>query len=191
MLDFIIYWELYIAFLPFSWVALVAYEGSQARGLIRAIAAKPTPGPQQCGIWAASVTYTTAQGNSGSLTHRAGPEIEPETSWFLVRFVNRFATRGAPRIHYWLGFSLEYFKFFQIILRLLKPFQSLSLSTIFWETSEQSGGKSECAGWSAKEERWGRSPGTLVHLWKPQEQKQGKPRGQRCWYSLLDCMPSI
>ena len=42
------------------------------------------PQPQQCGIRAAFVTYTTAHGNAGSLTHWARPGIEPETSWFLV-----------------------------------------------------------------------------------------------------------
>ena len=29
----------------------------------------PTPQPQQRGVWAASVTYTTAHDNDGSLTH--------------------------------------------------------------------------------------------------------------------------
>ena len=49
--------------------APVAYGGSQARGLIGAVAALPTPEPQQHGIRAASATYTTAHGNAGSLTH--------------------------------------------------------------------------------------------------------------------------
>ena len=35
-----------------------------------------------------SVTYTTAHGNAGSLTHSARPGIEPATSWFLVGFVS-------------------------------------------------------------------------------------------------------
>ena len=30
--------------------------------------------------------YTTAHGNTGSLTHWARPEIEPATLWFLVGF---------------------------------------------------------------------------------------------------------
>ena len=34
------------------------------------------------------MTYTTAHGNTGSLTHWARPEMEPTTSWFLVRFVS-------------------------------------------------------------------------------------------------------
>ena len=40
---------------------------------------------------AASVTYTTAH---GSLTHPVKPGIEPETSWFLVRFVSAALRRG-------------------------------------------------------------------------------------------------
>ena len=45
--------------------------------------------PQQCQIWAASATYTTASGNDGSLTHWARrPGMEPTTSWFLVRFLS-------------------------------------------------------------------------------------------------------
>ena len=47
-----------------------AYGGSQARGLIGgSYSCRPTPQPQQRGIQAKSVTYTTAHGNAGSLTH--------------------------------------------------------------------------------------------------------------------------
>jgi len=42
-----------------------------------------------------SATYTTAQGNTRSLTHSA---IEPAASWFLVGFVNHCATMGTPRL---------------------------------------------------------------------------------------------
>ena len=71
-----------------------AYGGSQARGLIGATAAglnhshsnarsnenlRPTPQP-------------TSHGNTGSLTHRARPGIEPTTPWFLVGFIS-----AAPR----------------------------------------------------------------------------------------------
>ena len=62
-----------------------------------------------------------------------------------------------------------------------KEIRALGLSAIFWETSapwERSGGRSECAGWSAKEERWGRGPSKLVYPWKPQKQKQGKPEAR-------------
>ena len=39
-------------------------------------------------IGATSATYTTALGNTGSLTHWARPGIKPATSWFLVGFVS-------------------------------------------------------------------------------------------------------
>ena len=37
----------------------------------------PTPQPQQCGNQAASMTYTTAQGNAGSLTIEQGEGSNP------------------------------------------------------------------------------------------------------------------
>ena len=46
------------------------------------------PEPQQRQIQALSVTYTTAHGNAGSLTHSERPGIEPASSWILVRFVS-------------------------------------------------------------------------------------------------------
>ena len=60
----------YLFFLFFFFFGLfraipVAYGGSQARGPIRAA---PT-GQRHRHSNAASVTYTTAQGNTGSLTH--------------------------------------------------------------------------------------------------------------------------
>ena len=63
--------------------APVAYGGSQARGLIRAVAT----GLHHSHSNAASVTYTTAHGNTGSLS-RARPGIKPATSWFPVGFVS-------------------------------------------------------------------------------------------------------
>ena len=45
------------------------YGGSQARGRNRSYSCWPTPQPQQDQIRAAYATYTTAHGNSGSLTH--------------------------------------------------------------------------------------------------------------------------
>ena len=50
------------------------------------------PEPQQHQIWATSLTYTTVQGNAGSLTHWVRPDIKPATSWFLVGLVS-----AAPR----------------------------------------------------------------------------------------------
>ena len=53
----------------FSRAAPAAYGGSQARGCNWSCSRRPTPQPQQCGIPAASATYTTAHSNTGSLTH--------------------------------------------------------------------------------------------------------------------------
>ena len=64
-----------------------AYGGSQARGLNQSCSLQPTPQSQQRRIWAASVTYTTAHSNTGSLTHGARPGMEPLSSWILVRFI--------------------------------------------------------------------------------------------------------
>ena len=75
--------------------ALAAYGGSQARGPIRAVAT-PLPRPQQCGIWALSLTYTTTHCNTGSLTHWARPRIKTSTSWILIGFINHWATTGTP-----------------------------------------------------------------------------------------------
>ena len=49
------------------------------------------PEPEQCQIWAVSVTHTRAHGNTRSLTHWARPGIEPSTSWFLVGFISHWA----------------------------------------------------------------------------------------------------
>ena len=47
-------------------------------------------------IWGTSVTYTTAPGKAGSLTHWAGLGIKPACSWILVRFFTCWATMGTP-----------------------------------------------------------------------------------------------
>ena len=55
--------------------APMTYGGSQARGRIGAAAAgQPQPQHQ---IQAPSATYTTAHGNTRSLTHKVRPGIEP------------------------------------------------------------------------------------------------------------------
>ena len=61
-------------------------EVHRPRGQIRAAAADLRPQPQHCQIWATSVTYTTANGNAGSLTLWARPGIEPAFSWTLVHW---------------------------------------------------------------------------------------------------------
>ena len=86
---------LFSVFLPFLFRATsMAYGGSQARGPIESCSRWPIPEPQQFEIWAASATYTTLHGNTRSLTHWARPGIKPETSWFLVGFVNNWATKA-------------------------------------------------------------------------------------------------
>ena len=44
--------------------------------------------PQQHQIQAESATYTTAEGNTRSLTYSVRPGMEPASSWILVRFVS-------------------------------------------------------------------------------------------------------
>ena len=47
----------------------------------------PTTQPQQHWIWTASAIYATAHSNTRSLTQRARPGIEPESSWILFGFI--------------------------------------------------------------------------------------------------------
>ena len=70
----------------------VVCGGSHARGLI----CWPMPEPQQCQTQATSATYTTGNGNTGSLTYWARPGIEPTTSWLLVRSIS-----AVPRWKLW------------------------------------------------------------------------------------------
>ena len=64
-----IFFFFFFCLFAFSRAAPAAYEYSQARGLIGAVAAKPMLEPQQFGIRAESATYTTAHSNTRSLTH--------------------------------------------------------------------------------------------------------------------------
>ena len=98
-----IFFRMYFCILTFFFLFRdipVAYGSSQARGRIRAAAAGPTPQTQQLGIWAASMAYTIACGNARSLTHWAGPGIEPTSSWILVEFLTCWATMGTPVFWY-------------------------------------------------------------------------------------------
>ena len=80
-------WVFFPVFFVFSRAAPEACGSSQARGQIGAVATR---------IWATSATYTTAHGNTRSLTHWARPGIEPATSWFLVGVINHWATMRTP-----------------------------------------------------------------------------------------------
>ena len=61
--------------------------GSQARGRIGAIATGLCHSHSNYQIWVASVTYTIAHSNAGSLTHWVEPGIEPASSWILDSFL--------------------------------------------------------------------------------------------------------
>ena len=49
---------------------------------------QPTLQPQQLSIRVKSATYTTAHGNTRSLTHWLRPGIESASSWLLLRFIS-------------------------------------------------------------------------------------------------------
>ena len=100
MKDILFYFNIYIYFFLLFRAAPVAYESSQASGLIGANSCRPTPQAQGLGIRATSATYTTAQGNTRLLTHWTRPGIEPVTSWFLVGFVSTAPWRELPHERY-------------------------------------------------------------------------------------------
>ena len=85
--------------------ALAAYGNSQARNQIGAIVTslRPMAQPQKCQIWATSATYTTANGNTRSSTHWARSEIEPVSSWMLVRFVSTEPRWELPHLEFLPG----------------------------------------------------------------------------------------
>ena len=45
------------------------------------------------GVESELVTYTTAHGNTGSLTHEVRPGIKPTSLWLLVKFVTTESQR--------------------------------------------------------------------------------------------------
>ena len=95
MFTCILYHVLYFYFLFFlsfffaiSWAAPAAYGGSQARGLIWAVATSLRQSHSNTRSKPNLQPYTTAHGNARYLTHWARPGIESATSWFLVGFVS-------------------------------------------------------------------------------------------------------
>ena len=58
----------------------------------------PTPQPQQLGIWAAFVIYTTAHGNARSLNYLVRLAIESTSSWILLRLLSCWATMRTPQV---------------------------------------------------------------------------------------------
>ena len=77
--------------------------------------------PQQLGIRAVSATYPTARGNAGSLTHWARPGIEPASSWFLVGFVNHWATRTPVNstLYNLLSFNTVIYPYYPITIKII------------------------------------------------------------------------
>ena len=77
----------------------------------------PTPQPQECHIWATSMTYDAAHGNTGSLTHWMRPGINPMCSWILGGFTTCSAKTGSPS---WSIFAV-------LIIITLHPCKTTSL----------------------------------------------------------------
>ena len=62
------------------------------------------PQPRRHQIRAMSVSYTSACGNAGSLTHWVRPGIKPASPWILVRSsISCWATAGTPRPSFFGG----------------------------------------------------------------------------------------
>ena len=59
---------------------------------------QPVPQPQQHGIQAVSVTYTTTHGNAGSLTQGERPGVRCASLWILVRFTSTVPQGELPQI---------------------------------------------------------------------------------------------
>ena len=109
-----------VCLFAFSRATPEAYGGAQARGLIRAIAASLRQSHSNAGIWAMSVTYTTAHSNAGSFTHWGRPGIVSTTAWFLVGFGNHWAMTGTPQDHMVFILSLLMWCITLIYLQILK-----------------------------------------------------------------------
>ena len=68
-----------------------------------------------------SMTYTTAHGNTGSLTHWARPGIEPTSSWILVMFIS-----AAPQQEL-------------LITHILKPHPNVTIEYEYYGTEFRTG----------------------------------------------------
>ena len=85
-------------FLPFLGPHLQHMEVPRLRGPIGAVGASLCQSHSNMGSRLRLVTYTTAHGNTRSLTHWARPGMEPATSSFLVGLVNHWAATGTPHL---------------------------------------------------------------------------------------------
>ena len=79
-----------------------AYESSQGRGRLRAVASGLYHSHSNLGSQAPSTTYTTMHGNAGSPTYWARPRIEPASSWLLVGFVSTALQQALPAMIHFL-----------------------------------------------------------------------------------------
>ena len=92
-----LYFFFFLSFV-FSRATPMAHGGSQPRGPIRTTAASLHHSHSNARSKPPLRPYTTAHSSARSLTHWAKPGIKPETSWFLVGFVNHWAKMGTPCI---------------------------------------------------------------------------------------------
>ena len=108
---YMVFWVFFFFFFCFFRATLAACEGSQAKGQIKATAASLHQS-QQHQIRATSATYTTAQSNTGSLTHWTRPGIKSETSRFLVGFVSAAPWQELPGYFFCCFFCFLFLFFF-------------------------------------------------------------------------------
>ena len=71
------------------------------QGWNRSGSGQRTPQSQQHRIRATSAIYTTAHGNTRSLTHWAGPGIEPTSSWLRIRVFTSEPQWELPLFGFW------------------------------------------------------------------------------------------
>ena len=118
--------------------APMAHGSSQPRGPNQSCSCQPTPRPQQCWIWAESVTHTTAHGSTGSLTHWAKPGIKPVTSWIVFGFIT-----AEPRQEHlkWLLIHAKYTLRVELLCKLQEDYTLHSVQCFtrscspFWEVT--------------------------------------------------------
>ena len=91
----LVFFVFFVLFLLFR-TTPAACGSPQARGW--SWRCQPTPQPQQCGIRAASATYTRAHSNSGSSNPQARPGIKPASSSILVGLVTTAPQQELPRL---------------------------------------------------------------------------------------------
>ena len=82
--------------LAFSRATPEAYGGSQAQGLIGAVAAGHSHSHSNAGSEPRLRSAPQLTATPGSPAHWARPGIEPAMPWFPVGFTNHWATTGTP-----------------------------------------------------------------------------------------------